>query len=113
MNILYEYQIANMDVGTVNGISDAVMAIHYRVIAKCDGVDMQPVYSGVVQLDEPGSDFIKFSDLTKDQVERWLKSSIDVDGIEAALAEQVASLVKTQPAVQPQTSKLPPWMASQ
>lgn len=113
MNIEYEYQIANLDVGDVNGVTDAVIAIHYRVIAKRDGVDTQPVHSGVVEIGAPGGDFVEFSELTKAQVEQWLKDSIDVAGIEAELALQIAALTEVQQVAQPQTSRLPPWMAAQ
>lgn len=112
MIVKYEYQIANMDVGTIEGVSDAVTAIHYRVVAKHDGVDIHPVYSGVVQLGRPGDNFVEFADLVKDQVEQWLKDAIDDAGIEAELASQVASLIEAQQVDRPQTSRLPPWMAS-
>jgi len=114
MNIEYEYQIANMDVGSMDGVNDYVMAIHYRVIAKCAGVGIQPVYSGVADLGTPSAaDFIEFSNLTQEHVEQWLKDSIDVSSIESALADEIAALTQANSVVQPQASKLPPWVSAQ
>lgn len=108
MNISYEYQIANFDVANINGMSDVVVVIHYRVVAKGDGVEMQPVHSGVVELDAPSNSFTEFSSLTKEQVEQWLKSKIDVTAIEDGLKlqlEQMALQVKPIATL----SKIPAW----
>lgn len=109
MKINYDYQIANMDVGSVNGFNDVVMAIHYRVVAKGEGVDTQPVHSGVVQMTAPTADFTPFNALTKAQVEQWVKSEIDVKKIEADLATQLEQLVTVQDLPIPTSSKLPVW----
>ena len=109
MNISYEYQIANMDVADIDGKNDVVVAIHYRVIAKSDGVDEQPVHSGVVYLEALSDVFTEFSRLTKEQVMQWLKSKLDVDAVERDLMVQLEQIA-AQPEPVVTTSKLPAWV---
>lgn len=111
MNISYEYQIANLDVGDVGGRQDVVTAIHYRVVAKRDDIDIHPVHSGVVPLESPGETFTEFNALTKVQVEQWLKAKIDVAGVEESLKAQLEQM-SAQPEETHTTSKLPAWAAS-
>ncbi len=108
MNISYEYQIANLDVASINGMSDVVAAIHYRVVATSEGVDVQPVHSGVVELDAPSDNFTEFNSLTKEQVEQWLKSKIDVAAVEQDLKLQLEKMA-AQPERVATTSRLPAW----
>lgn len=108
MNISYEYQIANLDVANINGMSDVVAAIHYRVVATRDGVDMQPVHSGVVELDAPSDTFTEFNSLTKEQVEQWLKSKINVAAVEQGLKLQLEQMA-AQPKPVATMSKMPAW----
>ena len=109
MKITYDYQIANMDVGSVNDFNNVVMAVHYRIVAKGEGVDTQPVHSGVVQMTAPTIDFTPFNALTKEQVEQWVKLKIDFEKIEADLAMQLEQLVAVQDLPIPTSSKLPAW----
>lgn len=93
MDISYEYQIANMDVAKIDGKDDVVVAVHYRVIAKIDGANIHPVHSGVVNLDAPVDGFTAFEQLTKKQVEGWVKSAIDTKFIEENLRDQIGQEV--------------------
>lgn len=93
MNITFQYQIINLDVGKVGGMSDVVLSIHYRVIATGEGLDVRPVRSGVVSLETPdGSAFTEFNSLLKDQVENWLKQNIDTAAIEESLTLELKDL---------------------
>lgn len=94
MNVIFEYQIANLDVGKVGGMSDVVLSIHYRVIATADGLDVRPVRSGVIGLETPDSSaFTDFNSLSKEQVKKWLKQNIDTEAIEESLTLELRELV--------------------
>jgi hypothetical protein len=82
MNI--NWKIDNLDRQTSDGL---VITAHWRVDA-VDGEHTAGAYGSVGFT--RGDDFIPFDELTEAQVLTWVKSQLDVEQIEAALAQLIA-----------------------
>jgi hypothetical protein len=82
MNITYK--IDNLDRQTSDGL---VITAHWRVNA-VDGEHTAGAYGSVGFT--RGDDFIPFEDLTEAQVLEWVKAQLEVEQIEAALAQIIA-----------------------
>jgi hypothetical protein len=97
MNVTYK--IDNLDRQTSDGL---VTTAHWRVNA-VDGEHTAGAYGSVGFT--RGDDFIPFEELTEAQVLEWVKSQLEVEQIEAALAQIIAE--------QKQPSKISgvPWVA--
>jgi hypothetical protein len=78
------WTIAQLDRQTSDGL---VTTAHYRVDA-VDGEYSAGTY-GTVGF-ERGTSFTAYDSLTETQVIAWVKDKLDVDAIEANLAEQIA-----------------------
>jgi len=86
MNITYK--IDNLDRQTSDGL---VITAHWRVNA-VDGEHTAGAYGSVGFT--RGDDFIPFEELTEAQVLEWVKAQLEVEQIEAALANQIEALKK-------------------
>ena len=82
MNITYK--IDNLDRQTSDGL---VITAHWRVNA-VDGEHTAGAYGSVGFT--RGDDFIPFEELTEAQVLEWVKAQLEVEQIEAALAQIIA-----------------------
>jgi hypothetical protein len=82
MNVTYK--IDNLDRQTSDGL---VTTAHWRVDA-VDGEHTAGAYGSVGFT--RGDDFIPFEELTEAQVLTWVKSQLEVEQIEAALAQIIA-----------------------
>ena len=82
MNIVWT--IDNLDRQTSDGL---VITAHWRVNA-VDGEHTASAYGSVGF--QRGDDFTPFEQLTEAQVIGWVKSQLDVEQIEAALAQIIA-----------------------
>ena len=86
------------------GLEKAIHAIHWRY----KGIDEDGVSSevyGIQELDTPNPDnFTPFLELTREQVEGWIESKLDMDYFKTRIADAI-SLIKN-----PVTQTLPaPW----
>ena len=82
MNI--NWKIDNLDRQTSDGL---VITAHWRVDA-VDGEHTAGAYGSVGFT--RGDDFIPFEELTEAQVLEWVKAQLEVEQIEAALAQIIA-----------------------
>lgn len=78
------WSIDNLDRQTADGL---VITAHWRVSA-VDGEHSAGAYGSVGF--HRGDDFTPFEELTQEQVIGWVKSQLDVEQIEAALAQIIA-----------------------
>jgi len=86
----------------VDGKSDTVTAVHWRLQAK-DG-DFHAEAYGSVTLPPPGGTFVAYKDLTPEEVTKWVEGAIDVGKTKAALAEALNELAKPS-----SVTETPPW----
>lgn len=78
------WSIDNLERQTSDGL---VITAHWRVSA-ADGDHTAGAYGSVGFT--RGDDFIPFEDLTQEQVLSWVKAQLEVEQIEAALAQIIA-----------------------
>lgn len=85
----YNWIIAAMDVNLSEGeMKDVVTLVHWRRSA-VEGEYSAEVY-GTCHVGEPTPEqFVSYEDLTKEEVENWLESNLDVQSIDAGLASQI------------------------
>ena len=84
MNITYKIDNLERQVS-----DDLVIVAHWRVDA-VDGEHTAGAYGSVGFT--RGDDFIPFDELTEAQVLEWVKAQLEVEQIEAALANQIEAL---------------------
>jgi hypothetical protein len=84
MNITYKIDNLERQVS-----DDLVIVAHWRVDA-VDGEHTAGAYGSVGFT--RGDDFIPFEELTETQVIDWVKAQLEVEQIEAALANQIEAL---------------------
>jgi hypothetical protein len=108
MAVAYTWNFPQLEVApSLDGLTDVVTTVHWTLTAQ-DGNYVASCY-GSVGLDSPGTPYTEFVNLTKAQVESWVKAKIDagrqkVSDLEAGLAGNI----ETQK--QPKTiSKKPPF----
>jgi len=99
MSVTYTWNFPQLEVApSLDGLTDVVTTVHWTLTAQENGY-VASCY-GSVGLDAPGTPYTEFSQLTKEQVESWVKAKIDagrqkVADIEAGLAGNIA--VQKQP----------------
>jgi|TARA_R110000823_G_C15709525_1_gene477401 hypothetical protein len=74
----------------IDGHADVIKTVHWRISAISDD-DLTASAYGAVPLDEPEDGFVAFDDVTREQVKRWVLTSLDTDeaAVEAALDAQI------------------------
>ena len=102
--INYNWVISQMECKAKEGdLTDVVYVIHWRRTAT-ETVENQTysaeVYSTVSMPNPDPASFTPYEQLTKEQVEGWLNSSLDVVSIDANLATQIENQ-KNPPIVTP------------
>ncbi len=91
-NITYKWSIVAMrTLPAVGGLNNVVRDVEWKVVATKDGIKRD--VSAFVRLSAPSSDsFTNYANLTQDQVLGWVKSTLDVQAIEAELANQFTAV---------------------
>ena len=99
MTISYEWKFEQFDVKpSQSGLSDVVSVIHWRLNA-IDSDNIVATNYGTVVLDDPNpSEFIPFSEITKEMAIEWVSLVLDVDSIKNNLSEQI-DRIKNPPVV--------------
>ena len=111
MAITYNWVISAMDEypTTEDNLTDVVFNVHWRRNAtqEVDGVTYFADIYGAQSVPAPSAeDFIPYEDLTEAQVCSWLEDSMDVEALDAALAQQIDEKIN------PKVVSLPlPWSA--
>jgi len=83
-------------------LNDVVITIHWRRHTEQDGYRAE-VYS-TYSCPTPDGEFTPYESLTKEQVEGWLNSGLDVESIDASLDSMIESQIN------PAVINLPlPW----
>ena len=88
----YKWVISDLKAKIQDGeLSNVIETIHYRYQAE-DGEHSADVY-GSVGLESPEADsFIPADELTVADVEGWLESKLDVEGLKAGLDAQLSAI---------------------
>lgn len=74
----------------LDSLNNVVRDVHWKVTATKDGVKRD--VDAFVRLSSPSANnFTDYNNLTQDQVVEWVKSVLDVQAIEAGLANQFYS----------------------
>lgn len=91
MATTYKWVISSLN-AKINdgGLENVIETIHYRY-QLVDGEHTVDVY-GSVGLDAPEGDFIAYEDLKQSDVEKWLESKLDVEGLKAGLDAQLDAI---------------------
>ena len=95
MSVTYVWNFPQLEVApSLDGQTDVVTTVHWTLTATEDNY-VASCY-GSVGLDPPGTPYTEFVNLTKPQVEAWVKAKIDagrqkVAEIEAGLAGNIAA----------------------
>lgn len=79
-----EIEIVQLERALPNGV---VTTAHWTATKQQEGFTASSY--GAVALDEPDADIIPFEDLTKEQVQTWVESKLDLPSIEASLDAQL------------------------
>jgi hypothetical protein len=93
MALTYTWNFPTLEVApSLDGLEQVVTTVHWTLTAQ-DGSYVASCY-GSVGLDAPGTPYTEFAQLTKAQVESWVKAKIDagrqkVSEIEAGLAGNI------------------------
>jgi len=109
MAIIYNWVISSMDEypTTPDGLDDVVFTIHWRRNATevvGENTYSAEVYSTLSVPAPDPEDFTPYEDLTFEQVCGWLEEGLDVEAIDASLAQQIENQKH------PKTVSLPlPW----
>lgn len=100
-SIQYSWDVASLECAPLEDSHvNVVKTIHWIRIANSDSY-CTTVYGSVALPEiESDDDFIAYEDLTKDDVEEWLNTYVDVDTADATLAKQIEAL-KNPPVVRP------------
>ena len=88
----YKWVISSLDAKIQeNGLENVVETVHYRYQLE-DGDHIVDVY-GSVGLEAPDANsFVAFESLTQADVESWLESKLDVEGLKAGLDAQLDAI---------------------
>ena len=88
----YKWVISSLDAKIHdNGLENVVETVHYRYQLE-DGDYIVDVY-GSVGLEAPDANsFVAFESLTQADVESWLESKLDVEGLKAGLDAQLDAI---------------------
>lgn len=109
MAINYNWVISSMEEYpmTEDNLADVVFNVHWRRNAteEVDGVSYFAESYGAQSVSTPSAeDFIPYEDLTLEQVCLWLEDSMDIEALDAALAQQIDEKIN------PSVVSLPlPW----
>ena len=104
MAINYTWDVSTVDVKEIDGNSDTVFNVHWRLTGTDDANDESASVYGTIGLDtEDLSDFIAFADLTVSDVQGWVEAAIGEeevqakkDSLDATIAELVTPTVQTK-----------------
>lgn len=72
------------------GLENVIDTVHWRY-QLVDNEHTVDVY-GSVGLDAPEGDFIAYEDLKQSDIEGWLESKLDVEGLKAGLDAQLSAI---------------------
>ena len=91
MSISYKWSIISMQtLSNLDSLNNVVRDVHWKVTAVKDGVKRD--VDAFVRLSSPSANnFTDYNNLTEAQVLEWVKSELDVQAIEAGLANQFTS----------------------
>lgn len=88
----------------LNGLADVITEVHWRYIGKDENGITGQVY-GSQKLNEPNSElFTPYSEISEEDVIKWLESNIDVEDIKKSVISQIESI--TNPSKE---TSSPPW----
>ena len=92
---------------STGNLSNVVRDVHWKVTATKDGIKRD--LDAFVRLSAPSSNnFTDYDNLTQDQVVEWVKSTLDVNAIEASLANEFSVTTnKSLPWAIPQDMETP------
>lgn len=93
MAITYELLIQQMDSAPTEGdLKDVVKIVHYMYIGKetIDDVDYYGDATGAVEMNSPSSNsFTSFTDLTEDEVNKWVESKVDFTSMKEYITKRI------------------------
>lgn len=91
MPITYKWSILSMQtLSNLDSLNNVVRDVHWKATATKDGVKRD--VDAFVRLSSPSANnFTDYNNLTEAQVLEWVKSILDVQAIEAGLANQFTS----------------------
>ena len=99
----YDWIITQINVNPVeNDLTDVVKVIHWRYRAS-DDVNSTEIFGTVDLSSVNPTDFVQYSDLTKEIVVSWLEASLDVENLKDSLQKTLDEL-KAKP-----VAKELPW----
>ena len=105
MAINYTWDCKTVDTKTINGNTDTVFNVHWRLTATDDVNNKSAAVYGTQTLDTSDlSDFTAFADLTTSDVQGWVEAAMGADEVQAkkdSLDAQINELVN--PVVQTKT----------
>ena len=105
MAINYTWDVKTVDTKTIDGNTDAVFNVHWRLTATDDVNNESAAVYGTQTLDTSDlSDFTAFADLTVSDVQGWVEAAMGADEVQAKkdnLDAQINELVN--PVVQTKT----------
>lgn len=112
MAINYNWVISSMDEypKTPDNLTDVVFTVHYRrnATSEVDGKTYFADTYSTVSLPAPSpEDFTPYEDLTEETVIGWLEAALNVEAIDASLAQQIENQIN------PPIVSLPlPWLTT-
>ena len=89
----FTWVISQLDsIPSVDGMDKVISTIHYRAQKQEEGF-IASTY-GAISLEAPHeSSFTPYDEVTKEMVEGWIESSVDIEAIEANLDAQIENFL--------------------